>query len=128
MLDSVPGLYSASRDDQASDGAGEGLARARPLSEAMRRLAASIDRTRTLVLFGNRLSAEDDDTRTPGGRALRFYSSIRLALQRGSLLEDALGVAGVTIKVTTAKNKFAPPLRKAELTLVFGQGFAQATD
>ena len=94
----------------------------------MRRLAASIDRTRTVVLFGNRLSAEDDDTRTPGGRALRFYSSIRLALQRGSLLEDALGVAGVTIKVTTAKNKFAPPLRKAELTLVFGQGFAQATD
>jgi recombination protein RecA len=131
VLDSVPGLYSASRDNQVSDGAGEALARARLLSEAMRRLAANIDRTRTVVLFGNRLvsqSAEDDDPRTPGGRALRFYSSIRLALQRGLLVEDALGVAGITITVTTAKNKVAPPLRKAELRLVYGQGFAEAMD
>src|SRR5207245_9822236 len=101
-----------SRDDQPSDGVGEALARARLLSEAKRRLAANIDRTRTVVLFGNRVaheSAEDDGARTPGGRALRFYSSIRLALQRGSLVQDALGVAGATITVTTAKNKVAPP-------------------
>ncbi len=122
----TPRLRAWLREDQASDGAGEALARARLLSEAMRRLAANIDRTRTVVLFGNRLaheSADDDDARTPGGRALRFYSSIRLALQRGSLVQDALGVVGITIKVTTAKNKVAPPLRKCELRLLYGQGF-----
>jgi recombination protein RecA len=131
MLDSVPGLYAPRRDDQATNGAGDALARARLLSEAMRRLAANIDRTRTVVLFGNRLAdqhMDEDDARTPGGRALRFYSSLRVSLQRGSLVQGATGTAGATIKVTTAKNKVAPPLRMAELTLVYGQGFVDVAE
>jgi len=64
------------------------------LSEAMRRLAANIDRTRTVVLFGNRLfeaTAADPKGTAPGGRALRFSSSVRLAMQRGALIRSALG-------------------------------------
>ena len=121
VLESVPGLYSPRGGDQASDGAGESVARARLLTEAMRRLVANIDRTRTVVLFGNRLTdqrADDDDARTTGGRALRFYSSVRVSLQRTSLVQDTTGTAGATIKITVVKNKVAPPLRSAESTLL----------
>jgi RecA/RadA recombinase len=58
VLDSVPGLYAARGEDDVADGGVEALARARLLSEAMRRLAANIDRTRTIVLFCNRLAAD----------------------------------------------------------------------
>ena len=88
------------------------------------RLTANLVRTCTVVLFGNRLSAPVDmDGATPGGRALRFYSSVRLAVDRDSLVQNALGAAWITVKVTAAKNKVAPPLRHAELALTFGEGF-----
>jgi recombination protein RecA len=127
VLDSVPGLYSRQADDdQAGGGGGDAVARARLLSEAMRRLAANIDRTRTVVLFGVRLAGEsvdDDDARTPGGRALRFYSSVRLALRRGSAVQDSAGLVGMMVHATTVKNKVAPPLRKTTLKLAFAHGF-----
>src|SRR5262252_6865871 len=81
-------------DNEGSDGRQSALERARSLSEAMRRLAANIDRTRTVVLFGNRRAENSPDDRegaTPGGRALRFYSSVRLGVQRGHLVKDCLG-------------------------------------
>lgn len=57
----------------------------------MRRLAANIDRTRTVVLFGNRQNEKSPDDAAPGGRALRFYTSVRLGMQRMDLTEDAFG-------------------------------------
>ena len=130
VLDSVPGLYPPAADDAGSDGRESALQRARLLSEAMRRLAANIDRTRTVVLFGNRKtenSSGDAEAATPGGRALRFYSSVRLGMQRGHLVQDAFGAVGTTVRLTAVKNKVAPPLRECELQLVYGQGFIADT-
>ena len=92
----------------------------------MRRLAANIDQRRTVVLFGNRQTEnmpEDAEGATPGGRAPRFYSSVRLGLRRGDLIRDAFGAVGTTVKVPSAKNKVAPPLRECKLELVYGEGF-----
>jgi recombination protein RecA len=130
-LDSVPGLYPPARDNDGSDERASALERARLLSEAMRRLAANIDRTRTVVLFGNRKTEnlpDVTDGATPGGRALRFYSSVRLGMQRGNLVKGTFGNVGTTVKLTTVKNKVAPPLRECELRLVYGQGFVIDTD
>ena len=128
VLDSVPGLYSPARGAEAPDARNESVERARLLSDAMRRLAANVDRTRTVVLFGNRqterAASHDDDGTTPGGRALRFYSSIRLAMERRDVVQHALGVTDTNVKLTTAKNKVAPPLRSCEIRLVYGHGFS----
>src|SRR5262249_6551948 len=96
-LDSVPALYSRARADSITDGCGQAPARARLLSEAMRRLAANIDRTRTVVLFGNRhadrpSASGGEEHATPGGRALRFYSSVRVALQWRERLSGPVGI------------------------------------
>ena len=128
VLDSVPALYSPVRDQEAADTRNESLERARLLSDAMRRLAANIDRTRTVVLFGNRRTERADshveDGATPGGRALRFYSSLRLGLERRDVVQGALGATGTAVKLITVKNKVAPPLRSCEIRLVYGHGFA----
>lgn len=127
-LDSVPGLYPAAADTQEWDRRQDTVQRARLLSEAMRRLVANIERTRTVVLFGNRLaekSLDDADGAPPGGRALRFYSSVRLGMRRGSVVKDVLGSQGTTVGLTVVKNKVAPPLRQCELRLVYGRGFAR---
>ena len=98
VLDSVPALYSHVRDQEAVDAPNESLERARLLSDAMRRLAANVDRPRTVVLFGNRRAERADshveDGATPGGRALRFYSSIRLGMERRDVVQGALGATG----------------------------------
>jgi len=125
-LDSVPGLYPSQRYDAESEPANDALDRARLLSEAMRRLVANIDRTRTVVLFGNRQTEKTSEDATPGGRALRFYSSVRLGMQRMDLTEDAFGTTGVRVKVISVKNKVAPPLRQCELRLQYGLGFEGA--
>lgn len=127
VLDSVRGLYSPARGAEATDARNESLERARLLSDAMRRPSANVDQTRTVVLFGNRRSeraaSQEEDGTTPGGRALRFYSSIRLAMERGDVVQDALGAAGTRVELITLKNKVAPPFRSCEIRLVYGQGF-----
>ena len=122
-LNSVPALYPADKDVPENGASSDALDRARLLSEAMRRLAANIDRTRTVVLFGNRRTESAPENTTPGGRALRFYSSVRLGMQRLNLVKDTFGTAGTRVKVTSVKNKVAPPLRSCELHLVYGRGF-----
>ena len=104
----------------------ESLERARLLSDAMRRLAANIDRTRTVVLFGNRRTERADshveDGATPVGRP-RFYAPSG-GLERRDVVQGALGATGTAVKLITVKNKVAPPLRSCEIRLVYGHGFA----
>ena len=99
---------------------------ARLLSDSMRRLPANIGRTLTVVLFGNRQPEKMLDDTTPGGGALRFYSSVRLAMRRVDPVKDTFGTVGVTAKMTSVKNKVAPSLRHCELRLVYGQGFVSS--
>ena len=101
---------------------------ARLLSEALRRLAAVVDRSRTVLLFGNRTlgrARNDGADDAAGGRALRFYASVRVQLTRREPIRGPLGVVGGRVDATTVKNKLAPPLRTASLELVYGKGFVE---
>lgn len=105
-----------------------GLERARPLSDAMRRLAANVPpnpHCRPLrQRRAERAASLEEDGTTPGGPALRFYSSTRLAMERHEVVQDAVGAAGSTVKLTRVKNKLAPPLRSCDIRLLYGHGFA----
>ena len=92
-LDSVPALYPPESNAAEAEPRSNAIERTRLLSDAMRRLAANIDRTRTVVLFGNRQSEKALDDTTPGGRALRFYSTVRLGMRRVDLVKDTLGAS-----------------------------------
>jgi recombination protein RecA len=124
-VDSVPALEPP-QESNAEVSTSRAARQGRLLSEALRRLAAGIDRTRTVVVFGNRTSAPGADSlpaEAPGGRALRFYASVRVELRRGELIRESIGVVGRRVEVIAVKNKLAPPLRTGTLRLVFGEGF-----
>jgi recA bacterial DNA recombination protein len=105
---------------------GEAVRRALLLSDGLRRLAASIDRSRTVVLFGNRLPKHvsgDSEGATPGGRALRFYAFVRLQLERLRRVSEGANVIGSRVRLTAVQNKVAPPLRRTEMNLLCARGF-----
>jgi recombination protein RecA len=126
-VDAVPALEPHDETD-AGGGASRAARQARLLSEALRRLAAVVDRSRTVLLFGNRTlgrARNDGADDAAGGRALRFYASVRVQLTRREPIRGPLGVVGGRVDATTVKNKLAPPLRTASLELVYGKGFVE---
>jgi RecA DNA recombination protein len=92
-------------------------------AEGLRRLAANIDRTRTVMLFGNRLRTGGAPEDTPSDRASRFYASVCLELRTEEALRENGLIIGRRVRAVTAKNKVAPPLRATDLTLLYGRGF-----